>query len=221
MKDVDVLYSDFIIRINTLYNNTIIDYIGDNMFYPADEEAINAEFCCAFVHSALEEFVESICILYLTAMKDMFEQTKIPNISVLSVMMLLSEDWPKTKDGKQIEYEDSFLFVKKCVDKCKEKLHAKLYNNHGVSKEYLLKMLPYVGIDMPDISIVANIDKIASKRGAFAHTFRRVSQKITADEAFEICCDALEFAEVLYKNVKREYNKYIMITKRIKKEFSI
>ena len=69
---------------------------------------------------------------------------------------------------------------------------------------------------MPDINIIANIDKIASLRGDFAHTFIRVNQRITAEKAFEVCGDALEFASVLYKSVKSDYADYANLIKRIR-----
>lgn len=206
MKRLEDLHNDFIKRLNLIYCETIEPFLKeDNIYGPTERELINVEFCYTFIHSALEGYVESICDLHYRIMKNFFDKNNIINNCMSSILLLY--------DGKiQENYQYNSDFIKDAIEISFTKLKHKLSNNHGVSKKYLIEMLPYVGLDIPNDRLVNAIDAIAQTRGEFAHNLKVKIQK-TAGDAFLACEDALVFAEMLYKNARQEYDLYKKITK--------
>lgn len=201
MKRLDELYDNFVRRINLIFKETIDPFLGGGSVYgPTEIELINTEFCYTFIHSALEGYVESICDIYYRVMKDLFDKNKILNNCMASLLLLYDE--------KNIEkYESNDDFIRDAIEKRFTMLNRNISRNHGVSKKYLITMLPYVGLNLPEDRLINSIEAIAITRGDFAHNFKVKIIK-TSEDAFDACNDVLDFAKILYDDAYRGYNLY-------------
>lgn len=222
MAELYQLYLGFVYRVDLICNTTVYNYVGDDVHSPSDEEFISTEYCYTFVHSALEDFVESISTKFCDLMIPLFLKTKIPNSCVLSLALLDSVDLSKTEKNeieagkKNDNYDTHFVFIEEKIKLCRKKLGRIISNNNGVSRKYIVNILPYVGIDMPNPLLVDRVDQIAAKRGYFAHKFKEgIKNATTANEAFDACVSALSFATELYKNAKNQYEDYLRIIENI------
>lgn len=183
----------------------------ENPIAPPDEYDLDVKSYCILSHAAFEEFIEIVALQVMNqSIKKYTQESRIskPLISLMHFKGKHSNYLEKSSEFLTIESLDSIYdYNRKCLQEIKSTFSKEVYNNHGVSLKYLVKILMPVSVDIPkNVNWSNSLEKLANERGAYAHKFLdegRVRQSIEPEEAKTIVSDCLALCKEIKERAKK------------------
>ncbi len=181
---------------------------GRRKYAPLDPTMDQAEYdldvraYCVISHAAIEHFVERIAIELLEAVKSAWNQKNPKASHILQALIAfygITFDVERDKNLSTTTYGDHIRGV---LDKLSTRFSNDVNRNHGVSIEYLRKLLYPVAIDITtDPDQLSSLAQLTKHRGKYAHEFAAI-RPITPEEALEIVTDCVKLCRDIRDKAK-------------------
>ena len=145
----------------------------DEDIIPNEDYKLDLKSYCTLVHAAYEEFIENICkYLAEEMLENINRHGRISWCTVCFLTYFVEKQNITDNDINGFNSSGCNLTYKKIQTKINE--YYKKYidvvdNNHGINVKYLQKLLPPVGLDIPDNIVSDSLTQLANWRGTFAH----------------------------------------------------
>ena len=203
MNEFEKLLSELREDIEELEETFIHQFIKDPTARPdarPDEYEFHVKAYCVLCHAAFEEYFESIALKVMHQCLDewldsgKYADTLVTLVSYYEQKLVI--------DPNENADETRVFDHLRCIFKeVKRKFSTEVYNNHGISLEYLRRLLIPVAIDITeDANLKNSLNQLVLERGTYAHKRRKGAlapeyAKDYVDDCLELCKEVKVKAE--------------------------
>lgn len=167
---LDVLTEGLQRHIEDLKDRFLDQFLPPDPAHRPENYEHEVKAACVLAHAALEEFVESVSMLVMTASIDRWMTERRATDSLLA-LCLRHGVAIKVEDDEEVPQRSCFDLLREAVGEAKKRHSKSIQDNHGFSLKYLRAALIPVSINPPvDLRLTESLKTLTSARGAFAHS---------------------------------------------------
>lgn len=182
---------------------TFIHRFIENRTTEPDEYEHHVKAYCVLCHAAFEEYFESIALKVMHRCLDEWIDSRTYTDTLVTLVSYYEQKLvihPNENTNETTVFDS----LKGIFDEVKRKFSTDVYNNHGISLEYLRRLLIPVAIDIKeDIRLKNSLHKLASERGEYAH--RRKKDALAPEDARNCVDDCLELCEDIKAKAENKF----------------
>lgn len=169
MKEFLDLHTDLIINLDNVYLKFLKRH-RENPLSTPEEYNDDVKAYCILSHAYLEEYFEVIAMKVMSISLKLFEVKKEITSPLLTLLSYSNHRYELLADTGKVRYKSVNERLRSVIDSTKTQFSAEIHHNHGVSENYLRKILGPVSIDVPqNPNLLNSLVKLADARGSYAH----------------------------------------------------
>jgi len=169
MSAFDDRYGELVSHIGAIGTEFIAPYLpADPSVSPVDYE-LSVKAYCLLAHAAIEEYLESVALGVMIACIDNWTVSRKYADSLTTLVARYGLTFEVVE--KNVAYEKRVVdHLKELFDEAKRRFSQDVFDNNGISIDYLKQLFLPLAIDIDsDVNVINSINKLSKERGSYAH----------------------------------------------------